>query len=40
MTEGSEAEVTTKVSPASVADTVTRLTGLLSAKDPKVFAVR
>jgi uncharacterized protein (DUF302 family) len=39
MADWTEAEVTTKVSSASVADTVSRLTGLLSAKDLKVFAV-
>jgi len=39
MADWTEAGVTTKVSPLSVADTVTRLTGLLSAKDLKVFAV-
>ena len=39
MADWSDAEVTTKVSPVSVADTLTRLTGLLDAKDLKVFAV-
>jgi uncharacterized protein (DUF302 family) len=34
-----ETQVTTKVSPRSVADTVSRLTGILSAKGMKVFAV-
>jgi uncharacterized protein (DUF302 family) len=34
-----EAEITTKVSPLSVADTVSRLTDMLSAKGLKVFAV-
>ena len=34
-----ETQVTTKVSPRSVAATVARLTGILSAKDMKVFAV-
>jgi uncharacterized protein (DUF302 family) len=34
-----EAEITTKVSPLSVSDTVSRLTGLLSEKGLKVFAV-
>jgi uncharacterized protein (DUF302 family) len=32
-------ELTTKVSPRSVADTVSRLTGILAAKGMKVFAV-
>jgi uncharacterized protein (DUF302 family) len=39
MTEWTETQVTTKVSPRSVADTVARLTGILSAKGIKVFAV-
>jgi uncharacterized protein (DUF302 family) len=39
MAEGTETEPTTKVSPRSVADTVSRLTGILSAKGLKVFAV-
>lgn len=39
MTEWAETQVTTKVSPLSVADTVARLTGILSAKGIKVFAV-
>ena len=34
-----ETQVTTKVSPRSVTDTVSRLTGILSAKGMKVFAV-
>jgi uncharacterized protein (DUF302 family) len=34
-----ETQVTTKVSPRSVAATVARLTGILSAKGMKVFAV-
>jgi uncharacterized protein (DUF302 family) len=34
-----ETQVTTKVSPLSVAATVSRLTGILSAKGMKVFAV-
>ena len=34
-----ETQVTTKVSPRSVAATVSRLTGILSAKGMKVFAV-
>ncbi len=39
MAEWIETETTTKVSPRSVADTVSRLTGILSAKGMKVFAV-
>jgi uncharacterized protein (DUF302 family) len=39
VTEWSETQVTTKISPRSVADTVSRLTGILSAKGMKVFAV-
>ena len=39
MTEWTESQVTTKVSPRSVAATVSRLTGILSAKGMKVFAV-
>jgi uncharacterized protein (DUF302 family) len=39
MADWTETEITTKVSPRSVADTVSRLTGILSAKDLKVFAV-
>jgi uncharacterized protein (DUF302 family) len=39
MTEWAETQVTTKVSPRSVAETVTRLTGILSAKGIRVFAV-
>ena len=40
MTEVStEAGVTTKVSPHSVADTVARFTGILDAKDLKLFSV-
>jgi uncharacterized protein (DUF302 family) len=34
-----ETPVTTKLSPRPVADTVSRLTGILSAKGMKVFAV-
>ena len=34
-----ETEITTKVSPRSVAETVSRLTGILTAKGLKVFAV-
>jgi uncharacterized protein (DUF302 family) len=39
MAGSAEVEVTTKVSPVSVTETVTRLTGLLSQKGLKVFAV-
>jgi uncharacterized protein (DUF302 family) len=39
MTEWTETQVTTKVSPRSVAETVARLTGILSAKGIRVFAV-
>ena len=39
MTDWTETQVTTKVSPRSVADTVSRLTGILAAKGMKVFAV-
>jgi uncharacterized protein (DUF302 family) len=39
MTEWTETQVTTKLSPRSVTDTVSRLTGILSAKGMKVFAV-
>ncbi len=39
MADWTETEITTKVSPWSVADTVSRLTGILSAKRLKVFAV-
>jgi uncharacterized protein (DUF302 family) len=39
MTEWTDSQVTTKASPRSVADTVARLTGILSAKGIKVFAV-
>jgi uncharacterized protein (DUF302 family) len=39
MAESVEAKVTTKISPVSVTETVTRLTGLLSQKGLKVFAV-
>jgi uncharacterized protein (DUF302 family) len=34
-----ETQVTTKVSPRSVSDTVSRLTGILSAQGMKIFAV-
>ena len=39
MADWTETQVTTKVSPRPVADTVARLTGILSAKGMKVFAV-
>jgi uncharacterized protein (DUF302 family) len=39
MADWTETEITTKVSPRSVTDTVSRLTGILSAKGLKVFAV-
>jgi uncharacterized protein (DUF302 family) len=39
MTEWTETQVTTKVSPRSVTATVSRLTGIVSAKGMKVFAV-
>jgi uncharacterized protein (DUF302 family) len=39
MADGTSAQVTTKASPRPVAETVTRLTGILSAKGMKVFAV-
>ncbi len=39
MADWTETEITTKVSPWSVANTVSRLTGILSAKRLKVFAV-
>jgi uncharacterized protein (DUF302 family) len=39
MTGWTEKEITTKVSPRSVTDTVSRLAGILSAKGMKVFAV-
>ena len=35
MAEWTEAQITTKVSPRSVTDTVSRLTGILSAKGMK-----
>jgi uncharacterized protein (DUF302 family) len=38
-TDWSGTELTTKVSPRSVSDTVSRLTGILAAKGMKVFAV-
>jgi uncharacterized protein (DUF302 family) len=37
--DASESGIVTKISPRSVADTVTRFTGLLSAKGVKLFAV-
>ena len=39
MADGNATQITTKVSPRSVAETVSRLTGLLAAKSVKVFAV-
>jgi uncharacterized protein (DUF302 family) len=39
MTDWTETQVTTKVSPRPVAATVSRLTGILSAQGMKVFAV-
>ena len=39
MTTGTETEITTKVSPWSVGDTVSRLTDLLTEKGLKIFAV-
>jgi uncharacterized protein (DUF302 family) len=39
MTNWTATEITTKVSPRSVTDTVTRLTDILSAKGMKVFSV-
>jgi uncharacterized protein (DUF302 family) len=39
MTDWTETQLTTKVSPRSVAATVSRLTGILSAKGMRVFAV-
>jgi uncharacterized protein (DUF302 family) len=39
MTDWTQTKVTTKVSPRSVSATVSRLTGILSTKDLKVFAV-
>ena len=37
--EAVTAEIITKVSPLTVADTVTRLTGIISAKGMRLFAV-
>jgi uncharacterized protein (DUF302 family) len=39
MADWTETDITTKVSPRSVTGTVSRLTGILSAKGLKVFAV-
>jgi uncharacterized protein (DUF302 family) len=39
MADSTETQVITKVSPRSVAATVSRLTGILAAKGMKVFAV-
>ncbi len=39
MADGNATQITTKVSPRSVTETVSRLTGLLAAKGVKVFAV-
>jgi uncharacterized protein (DUF302 family) len=39
MADWAETQITSKVSPRSVTDTVSRLTGMLSAKGLKVFAV-
>jgi uncharacterized protein (DUF302 family) len=39
MADWIETQITTKVSPRSVADTVSRLTDILSAKGMKVFGV-
>ena len=39
MTDWTETEITTKVSPKSVGDTLSRLTGILSATGLKVFAI-
>ncbi len=39
MVDWTETDITTKVSPRPVTDTVLRLTGLLSAKGLKVFAL-
>ncbi len=39
MADWTETDITTKVSPRSVTDTVSRLTGILSAKGLKIFAV-
>ena len=39
MADWIETEITTKISPRSVTETTSRLTGMLSAKGLKVFAV-
>ena len=39
MVDWAETDITTKISPRSVTDTVSRLTGILSAKGLKVFGV-
>jgi uncharacterized protein (DUF302 family) len=39
MADWTEAEITTKASPLSVTDTVSRLTDLLTAKGMKIFGV-
>jgi uncharacterized protein (DUF302 family) len=39
MADWTETEITTKVSPRSVTETVSRLTGILATKGLKVFAV-
>jgi uncharacterized protein (DUF302 family) len=39
MADWTQTQITTKVSPTSVADTVSRLTSILDAKGVKVFAV-
>ena len=39
MADTIETEITTKISPRSVTETVSRLTGILSAKGLEVFAV-
>lgn len=39
MAGGIETQITTKVSPRSISETVSRLTGIVSAKGLKVFAV-
>ena len=39
MADTIETEITTKISPRSVTETVSRLTGILGAKGLKVFAV-
>ena len=39
MADWAETQVTTKISPRSVTETVSRLTGILGAKGLKVFAV-